>query len=90
MDAPEAWRGSPALDPPPPRPGLPRSETAWQLCLGGRPGSGWSRNPGQLACPGHLGPQSILGLERTHPKEGITWKGWSQGTCHVLWSSHLR
>lgn len=63
---------------------LPQSETARQLHLGGRRGPDWSRNPGQPTSPGHLGPQSILGLERIHPKAGITWKGWSQTTCHVL------
>lgn len=65
---------------------LPQSETARQLHPGGRPGPDWSWNPGQPTSPGHLGPQSILGLERIHPKAGITWKGWSQTTCHVLWT----
>lgn len=47
-----------------------------------RVGAGIQASPPR---PGHLGPRSILGLKRTHPKAGITWKGWSQTTCHVLW-----
>lgn len=78
--SPKAWRGSPAHDPCP-RVLPPVVQDSVAAASGGQ-----ARNPGQPTSPGHLGPQSILGLERTHPKAGITWEGWSQTTCHVSWT----
>lgn len=79
-DTPQGLGGSPAHGP---RPRLlpPVVQDSVAAASGGQ-----ARNPGQPTSPGHLGPQSILGLERTHPKAGITWEGWSQTTCHVSWT----
>ena len=83
---PKGLEGQPGSRPPPPRPASRGPRQRGSCIRGAGPALGWSRNPGQPTSPGYLGPQSILGLERTHPKAGITWKGWSQTPCHALWT----